>query len=274
LTEEDIWPKWFKRWLDRHPQVKGTFTITRMRGDETTILQANSQSVGGKRAIMCERCNTKRLGRLQDRASVVLKPMLEYPFDKPAAPIVLTETDQRVLAAWATMTAMTAGFLPLPMPDVDETYFTQAERVAFRKKREPFKGMLVTTSQYFGKNATGAYFSHSAPHILHPDTGERTGKTAALYVVTLVMFTVCFQVAFYRKPSLWFSRRGSISLAIGADPEGAAIQLWPRGGVTTEQEWPPKYVIGDDTFLLYCRRWEPQDESQPEPVEHPDPGVG
>jgi hypothetical protein len=84
--------------------------------------------------------------------------------------------------------------------------------------------------------------------------------------VTLALFHVCLQVAFYRKPRAKDVRRGSTLLGIGADPEGSAVPIWP---VTGTQEWPPQYVIGDDTFLLYCRRWNPEDDSQP-PIEHPD----
>jgi hypothetical protein len=147
LTEEDIWPVWFKKWLSRHPKLKSDFTLTRMQDEEITILHKRSQSVGGKRALMCGRCNNKRLGRIQERASVIIKPMLDHPFDQPADPIVLTPTDQRVLATWAAMTAMTAEFLPLPMPDIDETYFSQEERVAIRRSRKPIGGMHVTASR-------------------------------------------------------------------------------------------------------------------------------
>ena len=271
LTSEDIWPTWYKKWLRQHPQLSSTFTITRQLGDDLAVLQEKALSVGGKRAIMCERCNTRRMGRIQDRASVLLKPTLDFTFHKTRpGDIVLPPTDQRVLSAWAMMTAMTAEFLPQPMPDVDETYFTQAEREAFRKSRKPIANVIVTVSQYSGQNATGAYFAHSAPPILAPDTGEQTGKSARLYVVTIALFRVCFQVAYYRKPVKWYVRNGLTSLGIGANPEGIEIPIWPIRGT---QKWPPKYAIGDDTLLLYCRRWNPPDESDTESVEAPDPGM-
>jgi hypothetical protein len=269
LTAEDIWPAWFKRWLQRHPKLPKTFTLTRGDGETLTVLKEHTQSVGGKRAIMCLRCNTRRMGRIQERASAVLKPMLDFTFnDSWPAPIVLTSADQSTLSAWAMMTAMTAEFLPHPMPDVNETYFTQEERTTFRKNRKPIANVIVAASQYSGQNATGAYFAHSVPRILHPVTGEPTGKMARLYVVTIALFRVCFQVAYYRKPIMWYVRNGQSILGGGANPGGIEIPIWPIRGT---QEWPPQYAIGDDTFLLYCQRWNPPDES--ELVEEPDPGA-
>jgi hypothetical protein len=270
LTAEDIWPAWFKRWLQQHPKLPKTFTLTGGDGETMMILKKNTQSVGGRRAIMCLRCNSRRMGRIQEQASVVLKPMLNFTFQGsgPDHPIVLTRTDQSTLAAWAMMTAMTSEFLPQPIPDVNETYFTQKERTGFRKSRKPIANVIVTASQYSGQNATGAYFAHSLPHILNPDTGEPTGKMARLYVVTIALFRVCFQLTFYRKPIMWYVRNGQSILGVGANPGGIEIPIWPFRGTQT---WPPEYAIGDDTFLLYCQRWNPPNESDPAVGE---PGTG
>jgi hypothetical protein len=69
-----------------------------------------------------------------------------------------------------------------------------------RQSRKPLENVIVTISQYSGGNTTGAYFVHSAPPILDPDTGEETGKRARLYVVTIALFRVAFQIAYYRRP--------------------------------------------------------------------------
>jgi hypothetical protein len=213
---------------------------------------------------------TTRFGPLQESASDIIKPMLDLPFDNksPEGNITLTIPDQHILAAWVTMTAMTSEFLPLPMPDNDETYFTQDQRIKFRRTQRPLKGMIVSSNQYVGRNATGAYFSHSFPNILDPATEAPTGQTAELYVITLNLFHVCFQIAFYPRPNMRFAHDGHTLLGIGADPPGLTVPLWPT---TASQERPAKYSLGDETFVDYCTSWHPEnpaglavDDSAPE----------
>ena len=114
--------------------------------------------------------------------------------------------------------------------------------------------MVITATQYVGPHATGAYFCHSKPPILDFETGKPTGDVAQLFVLTLNVFHVCFQVAFYRSPDPRFARDGSTLIGIDADPPDVLVPLWPVGPT---QKWPAGYSIGQNTLLDFCRRWNP-----------------
>ena len=255
LTWEDIWPRWFKKWLRSQPQLPQTFSLTYMRNGQTTVIRKNFPTVGGKRRIACERCNG-RLGNLQNAASKILKPMLNHPYASPQVRVELVPTAQTILAAWAVMTSMTSEFLGWPLPDNDETRFTQTERVQFRRTLRPLRDMDICSTQYVGPNATGAFFAHSAPPILDYSTNEPTGEVADLLVVTLCLFHVCFQVAFWRDPDTRFASGGQTVLGGVAAPAGVLVPIWPA---KETQQWPAGYSVGEDTFEDFCRRWDPVD---------------
>jgi len=89
-------------------------TANRSVDGEGVILHEGSRSPRGKRRIVCELCNYGWMSDLQDEASQLMIPMLALgPTDSRVSH---TPADQAKLAAWATMTSMTAEFLPIPTP--------------------------------------------------------------------------------------------------------------------------------------------------------------
>jgi hypothetical protein len=127
--------------------------------------------------------------------------------------------------------------------------------------------MVVAASYYFGVQAAGSYFSHARPHILDIDTDQATGEVAELFVVTINLWQVVLQVAYYRRPDLRFARRGETRLGGIRDFSGVEVPLWPLK--TTAVEWPPAYIMGDDVFHGFCARYHPEEGPRSESGQRP-----
>src|SRR5438093_13410572 len=56
LTDEDIWPKWFQKWVQNKAKSAVSYTVSVGIGDRWTTPQ-NSKTPGGKRLIVCGSCN-------------------------------------------------------------------------------------------------------------------------------------------------------------------------------------------------------------------------
>jgi hypothetical protein len=103
LTKEHVWPKWLRGILD--PSITSRhFYSTSGFGRRRTYTHRAGSIESRRMRIVCERCNTGWMSRLQNNARSRLLPLIRGQY------ISLTEADHKILAAWSMMFTMVIEF--------------------------------------------------------------------------------------------------------------------------------------------------------------------
>ena len=105
VTKEHVWPGWLTEVL-RGPFVQNQLQ-TRVSTPEGDTLKAwNTDRLDVTAKQFCKGCNSGWMGRLEESAKPILKPMILAQ----GLPLSLGPSEQEVLARWAYKTALAADF--------------------------------------------------------------------------------------------------------------------------------------------------------------------
>jgi hypothetical protein len=132
LTKEHVWPNWLRGVLDPSITTPRHFYSTSGFGRRRSFAHRAGSIESRRLRIVCERCNTGWMSRLQNNAKSRLLPLIRGQY------ISLTEADHKILAAWSMMFTMIIEFLD-PM-----TLATpQRERMEFSRIPVPNNNWMV-----------------------------------------------------------------------------------------------------------------------------------
>jgi hypothetical protein len=132
LTKEHVWPKWLRSVLDPSMTTPRHFYSTSGFGRRRTVTHRSGSIESRRMRIVCERCNTGWMSRLQNNAKGRLLPLIRGQH------ISLTGTDHKILAAWSMMFTMIIEFL-----DPTTLATTQRERMEFSRIPVPNDNWMV-----------------------------------------------------------------------------------------------------------------------------------
>jgi hypothetical protein len=132
LTKEHVWPKWLRSVLDPSLTTRRHFCSTSGLGRRRTFTHQSGTIESRRLRIVCERCNTGWMSRLQNNAKSRLLPLIRGQH------VSLTEADHKILAAWSMMFAMIIEFF-----DPATLATTQRERMEFSRIPVPNDDWMV-----------------------------------------------------------------------------------------------------------------------------------
>jgi hypothetical protein len=132
LTKEHVWPKWLRSVLDPSLATSRHFYQTTGFGRMRTITHRPGSIESRRLRIVCERCNTGWMSRLQNNAKSRLLPLVRGQY------ISLTEADHKILAAWSMMFTMVIEFF-----DLTTLATPQRERMEFSRIPVPNDSWMV-----------------------------------------------------------------------------------------------------------------------------------
>ena len=149
LSHEHIWANWLRDYIPRDlastihtGQVAGTILHgnTRIPYNSTKTTEASGDPHSQRLRKVCKRCNSGWMSILQNRVKPILTPHLagHWP-DK-------CDSDQKILAAWATMFTMVVEFKHIPTVTVN-----QKQRQDFSLIQIPPENWHVWCGHYEGK---------------------------------------------------------------------------------------------------------------------------
>jgi hypothetical protein len=201
LTDEHVWSEWFQKALF----ARGARFPSYGRGKETSPL--------GPTVRVCTDCNNQWMSVLENDA----KPLI---LDMWRRPMTLDPSEQEVLAAWATKTAIVLDAMDGPtIPH----YFGHDLRV----NRRPFAGVWVWATMVAGPppNKLAAWL----PPLRLAAKGQQPPEDPNGVCVTFTVHRVAFQV-------LLTFHGGRFDAALRHDVASQLTPLWPPDGTT--RAWP------------------------------------
>ncbi len=239
LTDEDAIPKWIGRMFS----AEGTRRAKTASGQWLT-----RQNIGTKlvvRRVVCGACNSGWMSKLQTHAKPLLEKMIV------GSRIGIGPHEQRVIAAWATMTAMVVDFSELVMPG---PIYSQRERTDFYRHHH----IPVVTNVWLahrqslpevavvGWKIDGCTISN---HPIEPGTPESRNN---VYAITGIFGHLIVQLLSQRPdaglPDL--SRLSVIHDAWGA--KHVHLRLLPPELAVT---WPPPLPLMEAEVDAFAERW-------------------
>ena len=122
LTKEDVLPKWLVKELSGSHETRfqygaGSYRPGRFAAQDFDHERQNVGNLGVVTRGPCQRCNNEWMSQLEQRAKVVVAPLLK------GQPTTLDLKQIATLAEWTTKTAVCWDYVR-----PDRRYFTQAER--------------------------------------------------------------------------------------------------------------------------------------------------
>ncbi|OEZ50347.1 hypothetical protein JAB1_14620 [Janthinobacterium sp. MP5059B] len=153
-SDEHVLPQWLDKILTPRKHEDRTFqskSRTKTDGMSSTVVKQKNGSPRSKRLkVVCVKCNNEWMSVLQDRASsIIIKMIQDVNF-------LISTKDQAILAAWATMTAMTFEF-----DDPDTMSILETERLWLRSLRLPPQGeWRIFVGRHSGESWKCRLFHH------------------------------------------------------------------------------------------------------------------
>jgi hypothetical protein len=190
----------------------------------------------------CEECNSRWMSDLENAVKPHLIPLLEH---HPLR--VLDAPARRVLATWATKTALALALANAGAEPIDPAVYRELER---RRTRPPARTFVWLAST---RGALGGYVHQS--HLTASD-----GATSAPgWAVTFAIAGVVVQVLGHAHPH-WRD------VALRAGWASAVQPIWPGAGLV---EWPAPRYLDDERLEAFARVWETHGPEMPNAVSPP-----
>jgi hypothetical protein len=126
-TKEDVWPTWVSKYIPRDIEnYTAGFTKVFPHHKEETKEKIDGDPRSRRVRFVCGKCNSGWMSVLQNTAKPILLPLIM------GEKIVLSQSAQRIVAAWCAMSIMTADFF---YPE--RQAIPQVQRDWLRDKGEP-----------------------------------------------------------------------------------------------------------------------------------------
>jgi len=212
-TEEHAFPQWLSRELT---------TIGGLIDRTAQHLPRPLRKVGATVPV-CGSCNNRWLSVLENDVRPVLTPLVRGEERQ------LDLREQRLLAAWASKTAMMLD-IASGNPVIPAGFFQE-----LRQQREALATQFVWIAGY-GGGKWAAWVSHGGLHL-----GIEEREPANGFVTTFTAFRVVFQVVGH-------FTRGGADFNDDRIYQDALARIWPPGDGPIS--WPPNRIVFDDPWLI------------------------
>jgi hypothetical protein len=219
MSEEHVWPKWIRRYVpfDTPAHVRASIEY---QAHQENILHAETRR-GDPRYrgvhFVCHGCNTGWMSALQNAAK---SPLLAMARGEARH---LSEDEQKLVAAWATMSVMTAEHL---YPDA--VAISSADRLAFAQNAGPLPNWRIWAASA-GDNDWKGFHVHGTRSLSFPDAPITPNGAPNTQTTTLVIGKAYFHAFSSHSPR----QAEGIEMDM---TNGALKQLWPMQGSI---QWPP-----------------------------------
>ena len=156
MSKEHLWPDWLKAYIPRTSpnwgQQSSTLYLDKPADERERINQGDPHAA--KLRIVCVRCNTGWMSRLQESAKPVLVPMLL------GQPTLLYRRQQQLLARWAAMFVMTNEFATLHPEKIS---ISQSDRVFVMERDRPPSNWRIWIGYYPRDGLDGRWAHYTIP---------------------------------------------------------------------------------------------------------------
>ncbi len=237
FSVEDALPQWIvKRYPERGGARFGYFEGT--GGSPTVERQEARGSLRVRVGSVCRKCNNEWMSALQTDVRPILEPML----DDTNTP--LSHDDQRILAAWAMMTALTLQEAGEEAVIPEEHAHALYPATHNGRGRYPSLQVTVAVGRYTGSlTGLGLFILRPRPEAGFPQPPPRSVRSTEFrinfrYWVVLRIGPVIFMLFGHLLPDLWCKE-------VDLNPTEGRVRIWPLSQPTT---WPRPIVIDDDLF--------------------------
>ena len=125
LTSEHIWGDWTREYVQSTLNKHNAAHITIPRPGEPSepiVKPRAGDPIGSQVGVVCGRCNSGFLSRIQDRAKPYLLPLFNGQDHR------LDEAAQNIVAAWIAMATMTSAYLMFDVSSDGQSAIPQTDR--------------------------------------------------------------------------------------------------------------------------------------------------
>lgn len=252
-SKEDVLARWIVREFPRSTwsvERKFFYAPYRPQDVQTQRYTRRNKLLVSKK--VCENCNNNWMSKLEDRAKIILAPMIH------GQTTVLPEQSQLVIAQWLVKTIMAYEFLG--GTERGPKFFSQTERHAFMQSLSIPDGILVFLASYRGgthhilTRETRLDFVVAGREINSP---LRKGDEVKGYAVTVTIKHLTLQLVSLRQPE---DSALNATVFISGGWSDAELPIWP---ITSSFTWPPAFDFDDDGLELFVTRWRDSPDLSP-----------
>jgi hypothetical protein len=229
LSKEHIWPRWLGPYIirDQKNHASASTLVHETHTEESRRLwggDARGRSV----RIVCKSCNGGWMSRLQERAKRIVLPLVT------GQQIELSTQDQRTLAFWCAMSAMTAEFL-----NPSRIAISPEDRELLMNDQLLTRTWKIWIGNYRRVDWVGQWVHNMMP-IGSDETIKRTaeGLPSANTQTTTLVFGQLYAHIFSCPYSEIVSQVG-----LGSRADMIFRQIWPI--TSTAISWPPSETMVD-----------------------------
>jgi hypothetical protein len=228
VTKEHLWSDWLRKAILESRAAGGQKHFRAEIERDGRTAQYSNPSLEQTVGMPCRQCNNGWMHALENEVKDFMTPMA-FRGDK----VLLNPERRLVLSRWAVKTAMVYEFTS---GDKDTTYFTAAERLAFKQTFDFPENLWIWTGRYDGVRP------------MHAVLRRATNQPAApiIYSFTFSANFLVLQVFAFRLSA------GNLSSVATATKTERLLDLWPTSGW---QSWPPNTTIDDDTLAVLDDRF-------------------
>jgi hypothetical protein len=236
IEHEHVWPDWLVGIMEEK-EARHVFTQQDATGAMSVMRAHTAPAWSTTARVVCKQCNGGWMSRLEDTASVLLKPMIldrRRTLERFVVPF---------LAMWALKTAMTLdqateGGVRIP-PEHPRLLFDE---------RWPLRTSTVFIGRYEPDDPLAAYYLKPNGHLeLRLDSDPSTVHEAEAYGVTMLVGHLVFHLF----ASTLAEGRTEI-MPPRPLPDGL-IRIWPAA--FTSVAWPPARDFHADSYVALETSW-------------------
>lgn len=188
ITREHVWADWLKSYIPK-TDLKHTALSGILEQDgrmEYTIRTWGGDARSRRLPIVCLKCNTGWMGKLQENAKYILIPLITGDVK------ILNQIEQSVLATWSTMAVMVAEYF-----EPRSVTFTAAERRYLMDRHHPPANVRIWMGRYIPGEWNGLWVHRSiriadefVPSTVDPSLPLPNTQTATFVVGELYLHVV------------------------------------------------------------------------------------
>ena len=229
MSKEHIYAEWMSPYLQkRQINYEARTTTIRRDGNLTSKKLIAGDPHSGKTRVVCKRCNNDWMSRLQSETKPILIPLM---LGKRS---VLSQNDQRKLAAWITMFTMVSEF---KKSNVQKAAIPFSERFSFYKHPKAHENWKIWIANYeretWGELIVRTTFPVS-DNGLTPELGGDGMPIPNTQATTFVVGRLYVHVYSSQLQKLVNDQRLKAA---------GFVRLWPLAGRVIK--WPPEVTIYD-----------------------------
>ena len=218
LTREHIWPVWSHDYLPKGRRLHHIIhAIERNDRSDINIRKKSGDPHDRQVRVVDERCNN---GWMRTKIEDPARPILTKLFSGTES-VRITEEDQRAIASWIALRAMTSEY-----SDFSPRITHHKQRTMLRDTQQiSKKTWRIWIGHYEGRQSSALWVEH--PFLLLPDAIAKRRKN---------------RIANYANSQTLTYVIGSLLIHVMRSPDDLALRLWTfpaRVGGKLMQIWPP-----------------------------------